>query len=1072
MSAISSVSSSSEQHALLIYTRTNDNTFDDGHYNAHQGLLGQAFKVESIRTGMLDKPLFLSLGSSQKYALIEIAAHGSKDSVDLGDERLTMDFSKRGKLQELVNRLNAHGVLVLQTCRSGAVVANGRCFAEYLASLSDKPIRVIANQGTLFKLEFRRSNPVDVRYINGTCDQTAWFYRRPDENVVRMDLDLVDRLQKKLVDPMDRELANRIAAGFGVEDFIERFSELKLSIDDFKETRWHPLFVGVSDAVCGNLLKLAILDRYGAILQHLDVDHRKKAMIALFGGCPDLSINMETFPEYLLCCLEIEGTFPVVMQERDFGVVVGRCDEHYAHDLPTLLENMTIDASFVQGTVWESYLERLALHKAELGGGDLEDFIISPDFKRGEVVEKEGSIFFGLVPVSAYQKCRRNLLALAAVERYCGLFIHLDNGKYILKNPAGRAFCKMTGCIVHPKELPFARSLGRGTTSVFALVEKAFEKIDRGTEKECNFFRYSICKSCLNFLYKEVSDFLQPPLMKSFDDLIVHTGMTFKSKVLKKLNIENEPTEYNQKGFKEYHQMMTVENFIEAFFKNQKKFGLIETFEESRVKREAVDLGYLKKSELKKFFREAKLKDYLSHSNKEDYRRLAEIIIGRFSVFINQSVVVNEKMTTPLHIAAKNKDAFLVRCLIKLGAYVDTVDSDGFTARHYARDLDFLPRGINEPKSILQGRGKSIDLQDILTCRAAYGTFNFVITLCGIKKSLFSHAWDFFSINQPAPKIAASEILKKRVGLNFEQFDLSSSGRKVNERMDHIIEQMDRCIVLLAEFIEEHPGNDDDTMIRMCLERSAEFSRHWNELEKVVDFLRMSELEEMTQLIYSAEVHLSHSEMLERLISKQCRLSILLLYSYFSEDPDYIGLFNRCFSSISHDSLMLLIGKAFTRIDLLHEHHEDLADKIAGGVLECVLNRIDGGPEALATFIVERKYSQLYHYQTRRNLFGRLDRNQKMFIYVKGRSKQFYGRLVRLYLHGDGVAIEDERAFTRLAGEPPFVEAYLGWLKSLNKAKVREYVRANNDLLMETNGTAARNRLFSRVRAVVETFVG
>jgi len=952
------------------------------------------------------------------------------------------------------------------------VFANGRCFAEYLASLSGKPIRVIANQGTSFKLEFRRSNPVDVRYINGTCDQTAWFYRRPDESVVRMDLDLVDHLQKKLVDPIDRELAYRIAAGFGEEDLIKHFKRLCLLRSDFKETRWYPLLKVSSGPTRGNLLKFAILDRYGSILQYLDIDSRIEAMTILFGSCPDLSINMETFPEYILCCLEIEELFPIYLLHSNFRTVVNGCNEYYSQKLTASLEMMTIDASFVEGTEWEEYLERLSLHKAVLGGGDCQDPGISLAQKMGEVVKRNNDIIFGSEPVSPYHKCRRNLLALAAAERYRALFVHLDNGKHILENPAGKAFSKMTGWLVHPKELPFTCSLSRETTSVFALVEKAFEKIDRGTEKESDFFRYSISKSCLNFLYKEVSDFLQPPVIKTFDDLIVHTGMTFKSKVLKKLNIENEPTEYNQKGFKEYHQMMTVENFIVAFFKNQKKFGVIKTFEESRVKREAVDLGYLKKSELKKFFREAKLKDYLSHSNKEDYRRLAEIIIGRFSVFINQSVVVNEKMTTPLHIAAKNKDAFLVRCLIKLGAYVDTVDSDGFTARHYARDLDFLPRGINEPKSILQGRGKSIDLQDILTCRAAYGTFNFVITLCGIKKSLFSHAWDFFSINQPAPKIAASEILKKRVGLNFEQFDLSSSGRKVNERMDHIIEQMDRCIVLLAEFIEEHPGNDDDTMIRMCLERSAEFSRHWNELEKVVDFLRMSELEEMTQLIYSAEVHLSHSEMLERLISKQCRLSILLLYSYFSEDPDYIGLFNRCFSSISHDSLMLLIGKAFTRIDLLHEHHEDLADKIAGGVLECVLNRIDGGPEALATFIVERKYSQLYHYQTRRNLFGRLDRNQKMFIYVKGRSKQFYGRLVRLYLHGDGVAIEDERAFTRLAGEPPFVEAYLGWLKSLNKAKVREYVRANNDLLMETNGTAARNRLFSRVRAVVETFVG
>jgi len=337
MSAISS----KDPHGLVIYTSINDSTFNHPHLIEHTTVLEQVYKVESKRTGIFSESLFQSSGRPQKYQLIEIAAHGGEDHVNLGNEKLTMGFAERGKLEQLVSRLKSYGVLLLQTYRSGAEVSNGRCFAEYLASLSKKPIRVIANQGTFLDFEFKRLNPLEVRFMHHHCDQTACFYRRPDGKVVRVNLGVVDRLQEKLNDPIDLEMAYRLAAGFGDQELIQRFKNLSFTIHEFKGTRWDPLFQSASSEFLPNLLKLAVLDRYGAVLQYLDIDSRRKAMIALFGSCPDLEINMRTFPEYLLRCLEIEGAFPQALTFIDFGDVVGGCKEHYAHDLQLLQENMS-----------------------------------------------------------------------------------------------------------------------------------------------------------------------------------------------------------------------------------------------------------------------------------------------------------------------------------------------------------------------------------------------------------------------------------------------------------------------------------------------------------------------------------------------------------------------------------------------------------------------------------------------------------------------------------------------------------------------------------------------------------
>jgi len=780
------------------------------------------FKVESTRTGMLDKPLFQSLGSSRRFAVIEIASHGGEDHIDLGDERLTMELSKRGKLRELVQRLNAHGVLVLQTCRSGAVVSNGKCFAEYLAQLSDKPIRVIANQGRSFKLEFRRSNPVDVRYVNEGCEQTAWFYRRPDGSVVRMDLEHVDRLQKKLVDPIDHEFAYRIAAGFGADDFIKRLSELKLSIDDFKETRWYPLFEGASDAVRGNLLKLAILDRYGAILQHLDVDHRIIAMTALFGECPDLSINMETFPEYLLCCLEIEGAYPEVLQQEDFGVVVGGCKEHYAHDLRTLLENMTIDVSTFQGPVWESYFERLAHHKDKLGGADHDEPRITPDHKRGEVVEKEGVIRFGNGSSSAYKRCQRNLLALAAVERYKGLFIHLDNGMHLLDNPAGKAFCKKTGWIAHPRELPFARSLSRGTTSVFALIERAFQQVDRGSVEEFRLLRGPISSTCMNKLYSDVSNFLHEfqlvETIGSFDDLIAYTARVLRQEALYILNLNEVPARYYQNGFVAYHKKITVEEFIWRFRCIETETGLSEGFEESRIEEAAIEWGYLRMSDLRQFFMEEQLKDYLLQSPLREYHIIARKIIRYNGVEVNQKIDEIKGSPTPLHVAAKEKDWNLIALLLSLGARVDELDDDGFTPRHYAKKRCFVLPAGRIPNSRLKMLGDNATFKDLLNFRKAVGTYDLYWSLKGRKRPLFVHLWESLFINRPEEEITAAEMLRCRVRVNGKM--LYSLGKGIKEiRMNRIIRFTNACIELLSEQIRQDPDQiEDRPIVKQALE--------------------------------------------------------------------------------------------------------------------------------------------------------------------------------------------------------------------------------------------------------------
>ena len=1354
----SSSSSIPEQHALLIYTSANDKTFDDDHFADHRELLGRAFAAESIRTGTLDESFLQSLESSHKFAVIEIAAHGGEDHIDLGDERLTMGSSKREKLRELVNRLNAHGVLILQTCRSGAVVANGRCFAEYLASLSDKPIRVIANQGTSFKLEFKRSNPVDVRYVNEDCDQTAWFYRCPDGRVVRMDLDLVDHLQKKLVDPADRELANHIAAGFGVDDFVKRFSELKLSIDDFKETRWRSLFERAHKGIVPNLLKLAILDRYGAILQHLDEDHRRKAMIALFGDFPDLAINMETFPEYLLCCLEIEGAFPDVLQVRDFRVVVGGCNEHYADDLMMLLEDLTIAVSFVQGTEWEIYLERLDHHKAELGGADLDDFVISPDQKQGEVIGNEGEIVFGLVPDSDYQKCRRNLLALAAAERFKGLLIHLDNGNSVLDNPAGIAFSKMTGWMAHPEELPFARSLGSGTTCVFDLVQRAFSTVDRGSKEECRLFRDRMSKLCLNYLYKEVSEYLQGARQLnhySFDDLIAMTACVLKEDALEEVGLNEIPTRYSEKGFVTYHCETTVERFVDTYKKLASEKGVSVRNVDSKVEQAAIDLGYLKSDELLRFFWEEKLKDHLSCSEKSVYREMLRLIVRVNTVEVNRCLVEFRGAPTPLHVAAEYQDQKLISLLINLGACVDEVDGNGFVPRHYAQRCSFIPSERAVLMTKVETLGDNATFDDLLNLRKAVGTYDVYLTIKGTKKLLLEHIWDFFFINRPEEEIQAAKMLqehirirdlrrikesdkrgdriilhmkaciktlathivqdpenfervpivrqclgfygalinrllndcrvdlsghmqtqigvfsdiyqrkvlermnlattpfrynqegfeeyyaemtrekfiaefraylnelnffedvekslielavyrlryrseseleeffekarlkeyllssdkdeyqmlnqeifyfqslcvncrlnkvndaptplhiaaknhdqtlvtflvnlgalvdmvdargltarhyandlnffpgkllghpkstleltsgevtfndvmrlkdavgsyafcaylrsgskpifehlwdclsgccwseaeifaaraiKDRVKLDLEQFDILKSAEIDEERADRIIKCMVACIKSLAEIIKHNPEIIvEETAIRLGLEQSRIFIHHWKQLKKVVDDLHMTRSEEISLVVFSAERHLSPSQMIEWLVRTNSTVSTLLLYSYYKENPEYTHFFEKRFSSVSARSLLLTIGHTFTRIELLGKHHKELADRLSSGVLECLFERLAGGPEALAAFIVEREFPHHFSTLTRLNLYARLDRDQKLFLYQKGKQKQYYESLIRFIHRSDTIGATDERIFTLLSDEPLFVEAYIEWMKSLSQ---------------------------------------
>ena len=142
MSAINSLGN----HCLVIYTNIEDEAFNDELLYEHTTLLEKAYKVDTVRLGSLISAYSKAIDLSKSFDVIEIATHGNSKSIDLGSEKVEVNGRLRITLQKLINLLNEHGILLLHCCLAGAETSDGLCFGEYAASLSEKPIRVIAKK--------------------------------------------------------------------------------------------------------------------------------------------------------------------------------------------------------------------------------------------------------------------------------------------------------------------------------------------------------------------------------------------------------------------------------------------------------------------------------------------------------------------------------------------------------------------------------------------------------------------------------------------------------------------------------------------------------------------------------------------------------------------------------------------------------------------------------------------------------------------------------------------------------------------------------------------------------------
>jgi len=820
----------SNPRALFIYTNVEDNTFSEEHFNEHKDLLGRAYKVEAIRTGTLSSDQVSALTKGKRYDLIEIAAHGNVSTIDLGDEELSSDNMQ--VLKRLVDLLNEHAVLVLQTCRSGAKVKGVPSIAVQLAFNSQRTIRVIANKGKQFQYEFRQLNPLDVRLFNDGQDLTAWIQRRPDGRVVRVDTKIIDRLQKKLVDPVDLQLAYRIAAGFGEQDLIKRFREVaaKVTSEDFKDTPWGPLIEKATRNPRDHLLKFALMDRYGALIQHLDSQVRNEAIIALFGSSADISHDLETFPEYILCCLEIEGIEALNFKSANLDNFLNIYRIRYESILTSLLEKMTIDPSFVVGTEWETMLERLSGYAGRFGGESLIE--ITPDQKSGKIIQSKNETSFGLKSLTAYERIGKNILALAAVERYQAILIYLDNGLDTLNNPAAIAYSKLTGKIVHSKELSFSRQL-RGDESVLNLVKVLFKNLEPGSREEYTFFNTVLNAVCLNQVSAEVLYYLenqrQLSVIGSRKSFLNQMAKEFQEGILEKNQLLEVPTKFADEGFSVYYRAATVEKFIDYVRVRIQQFQCPLTLKNSSIARFACGLGFMRKFETARYLKKEELKDYLQKSNIPQYKAILQSIpvVGR--VKVNHRVDLNPGRYYPLHIAARFNDQKLITLLLDLGAYVDMPDNRGHPPRKYAPDCQFSPSPGFPLKSLLAKKRVWPSFKSVKRYRHAVGGYEGALAITGRKVNIIDIAWSAMGGASASLTIAAFQV-RSVVKLDLSTL-LSLNSQKLNKSMDRVLRETYNFIKTLGQTIDEHYENTGNYLqFTESLKEYPDLNESWKRL--------------------------------------------------------------------------------------------------------------------------------------------------------------------------------------------------------------------------------------------------
>ena len=406
-------------------------------------------------------------------------------------------------------------------------------------------------------------------------------------------------MQKKLIDGEDKQIAYQIAAGFGEEELLTRFKNLRLSsnIDHFKNTVWNDLLEFTSGNMQTNLINLANLDRYGEILHQLDTQSRQQACIALFGCCLREGINYLTLPEYLRCCFAMKSRIPYVFSRRDFARALENCTNFIQPKLEDILSKFSIDQSFVAGSIWETMLDRLSAIGDKFGKLPEDRHEITRDDKSKDLERTENGVALTTQFTTTYRKIGKNILALAAAETYKGLFLHLDNRKKLLDNPAAKAFTKLTGLIFHPEELPFSIAL-EGNSAIFETVENLFHTVEPYSSKEIKFFRALNCV-CLNQLYSNISKLASPKkkigLTRSLPEFYSYTISKFWKHQLRVLNLEEIPADYSNPMYRKFHEQTTVEVFLEYLHTNFETNCLLFAHDLNEMARLAQELGLLEK---------------------------------------------------------------------------------------------------------------------------------------------------------------------------------------------------------------------------------------------------------------------------------------------------------------------------------------------------------------------------------------------------------------------------------------------------------------------------------------------
>lgn len=1068
----------SNNQCLLIYTNVEDNMFNTERLEEHEEFLRQVYTVDTIRSGTIEHAYQEAVHLKRQFHLIEIAAHGHQRGIDLGEDQVIVNGPHEETLKKLINMLDDHGVIILQSCRTGAPQDGAPCFAEYIAHLASRTVRVIANTGYQFGFEFRSLYPVSVRFTHNGCDQTACIQKRPDGEVLRIHTETLDHFQRKLRESTDLEIAHQIAAGFGEEELINRLSQVGNALEEtlFSDTEWFHLFQDQPQLIKQNLLKLAALNRYGTLISHLDQQTRDQALIALVGSPLELDYSYSHLTGYLRCCFEVEGKVPPFLHDENFSVALEACIDYYRHHLLNILENFTIDRCFVADTEWENILERLNRYKHELHGDDSSEIFIAPEDKDGRISIENNAVSFGFKTSCPFFHIGRNILALAAAERFKEIFIFLDNGRLLHENPAGMSFVRLTGMIAHPAELPFKRAL-EGVSSVPNSVKQSFRNLKRGSIDEYRFFQNGLDCTCLNQLCTSISEFWkktnEAKSYQTMQDFITQAVLAFQSSILEKLKLRDIPREYSEAGYSDYHRLAVVENFLEFVPFHFDLDNLPFEYRVRQAKELATEtLGLYSQEELETQLKTAKLRLYLLGANIPEYRKMWRGIYQNLKLNVNQPIGSADTFTYPLHIAAKHEDQKLITLLMELGAIVDLTDHLGNVARQYALDQSFIPSDSRSQLSVLETPNVTPIIRDYLRLRIATGSWNVKIQIGqGPRQTLLQYTWEhFLHYGTEQEKIAAKMVFERlafdgKTPGTYEHF----GGSK--QKMNQLLSKTHVCIRKFSSVIDQFQRRNNRTPSFIeCLKWDPWLLNFWLPL---TNLLKSSHLttEESTHILYLSGKHqIAVQELLFEVKTGRMPYSLLFLYPLLNKNPNYLEVIAKQNHRLSKNGLAYVIARTFYRLAVLHENHRPFVEEMSKQITQYIFSDLSMGTEAVATFLTIEKYSTSMKCSPKDLLRRQLSRNQILSLFVRGKTRQlmpcYFKKLLECDFHTDSLTISDERLFMILPGCTPFEEAYLQWLDSMEEDERNTFFKVNEAIFANTtNGLnlEAKKRFFSEI---------